>query len=88
MIERIETPEVNPKKYTGLRVEVKYGDFNKAMTKLKKLIQKDGLMQELRDRQAYEKPSLKRKKARAMAKKRWAKKRKESEFYVPQKRKK
>lgn len=43
-------------------IEVKVRDNNviKAMRILKKKLEKDGLMQEIRQRQYYEKPSLKR----------------------------
>ena len=45
-----------------LMIEVKVRDNNvvKAMRILKKKLEKDGLMQEIRRRQYYEKPSLKR----------------------------
>jgi len=42
----------------GLRVEVRNGDFNKAMRRFKKLVQEDGVLQELRNREFYEKPSI------------------------------
>ena len=42
----------------GLRVEVRNGDFNKAMRRFKKLVQEDGILQELRNREFYEKPSI------------------------------
>ena len=45
-----------------MTIEVKVRDNNivKAMRILKKKLEKDGLMQEIRRRQYYEKPSLKR----------------------------
>jgi small subunit ribosomal protein S21 len=49
---------------TGLKVEVRNGDVNKALRRLKKMLQADGTMQEIRDRQYYEKPSEKRRKAK------------------------
>lgn len=57
----------------GLYVEVFGNDVSRALRKLKKMINNDGMLNELRDRQYYEKPSLKRKKAKAAARKRWLK---------------
>lgn len=61
----------------GLEVRVKNNDVNKALRKLKKLMQMEGIFQELRDREYYEKPSLARKRKKAQAKKRWQKKQEE-----------
>ena len=58
----------------GLHVEVRNGDFNYALRKFKKKVQEDGILQELREREFYTKPSLKRKKAKAAARARWLKK--------------
>lgn len=49
-------------------------NFEKAMRKFKKKVQESGLLQELREREYYEKPTTSRKKARNQAKRRWAKK--------------
>jgi small subunit ribosomal protein S21 len=43
------------------------------MSRLKKLLQREGVFKELRDRQSFEKPSMKRKKAKAAARKRYQK---------------
>ena len=43
-----------------ITVEVRNNNFEKALRVLKKKLQKDGLMKELRMRQHFEKPSLKR----------------------------
>ena len=51
----------------GLSVQVRNGDFNRALRKFKKLVQDDGILQELRKREYYEKPSAKRKKEKAAA---------------------
>lgn len=59
---------------SGLTVEVRNGDFNFALRKFKKKVQEAGIIQELRERQAYEKPSEKRKKAKAAGRARWLKK--------------
>ncbi len=58
----------------GLHVEVRNGDFNFALRKFKKKVQESGVLQELREREFYTKPSAKRKKAKAAARSRWIKK--------------
>ena len=58
---------------SGRRVFVKDGNVDKALRKLKKKVTESGLLQELQSRETYTKPSVKRKVARAMAKKRWQK---------------
>lgn len=57
----------------GFYVEVFGNDVSRALRKLKKMINNDGMLKELRDREHFEKPSLKRKKAKAAARKRWQK---------------
>lgn len=59
---------------TGLSVEVRNGDFNKALRIFKKKVQEAGIIQEIRERQHYVKPSEQRKKAKAAGRKRWLKK--------------
>ena len=54
----------------GLSVEVRNNDINRALRKFKKLVQEDGLLQELRNREYYEKPSIKRKAAKKAARNR------------------
>jgi ribosomal protein S21 len=49
----------------GLTVEVRNGDFNKALRIFKKKVQQEGVIQEIRERQHYVKPSEKRAKAKA-----------------------
>lgn len=58
----------------GLAVEVRNGDVNKALRLFKKKVQEAGIIQEVREREYYEKPTTKRKKAKAAARKRWLKK--------------
>jgi len=58
----------------GLKVEVRNGDFNFALRKFKKKVQEAGIIQELRERQHYVKPSERRKKAKAAGRARWLKK--------------
>ena len=65
----------------GLYVKVKNNDVNKAMRKLKKMITAEGLMQELRAREFYEPPSVKRKREKAQARKRWLRKQSENEKF-------
>lgn len=62
------------KMVTGLSVEVRNGDFNKALRRFKKKVAEDGVLQTLREKQFYEKPSEKRKKAKAAGRARWLKK--------------
>ena len=57
----------------GKKVIVKDGNVEKALRKLKKKVQESGLLQELQSRETYVKPSVRRKMAREMAKKRWKK---------------
>lgn len=73
----------------GLVVDVKQTnrpdkDIDKALRKLKKKCQAEGIPQEVRARQHYEKPSIKRKRKRAMAIKRWKKQVREKyqDFYM------
>jgi small subunit ribosomal protein S21 len=58
----------------GLVVEVRNGDINGALRRFKKKVQDSGILQELRDKEFYEKPSIRRKKAKAQARSRWLKK--------------
>lgn len=58
----------------GLTVEVRNGDFNKALRIFKKKVQEAGIIQEIRERSEYVKPSEKRKKAKAAGRARWLKK--------------
>lgn len=59
---------------SGLTVEVRNGDFNGALRKFKKKVQEAGIIQEVRDRKEYVKPSEKRAKAKAAGRARWLKK--------------
>lgn len=54
----------------GLAVEVRNGDVNKALRRFKKMVQEDGILQTLREREYYEKPSIKRAKAAKAARNR------------------
>lgn len=61
----------------GTLVIVKNNDIGKALRKFKSKVQDNNIIQEVRDRQAYIKPSEARRKAKAAAKARWAKKKRE-----------
>lgn len=67
----------------GLGVEVRNGDLNKAMRIFKKKVQEAGILQEVRDREHYVKPSEQRKRAKASGRKRWLKKLERLEGTVP-----
>lgn len=58
----------------GLSVEVRNGDFNGALRRFKKIVQEAGIIQEVREREAYVKPSEKRKREKAAGRARWLKK--------------
>lgn len=59
---------------SGLYVEVRNGDFNGALRRFKKKVQEEGLIQELRERTQFVKPSERRRKAKAAGRARWLKK--------------
>lgn len=58
----------------GATVHVVDGKFEQALRKFKNKVQDSGLLLELREREGFTKPTAKRKKAAAQAKKRWQKK--------------
>lgn len=61
-------------KVHGSTVFVRDGEpFEKAMRRFKKKVQDSGLLQELRDREFYEKPTTERKRKKSAAKNRWQK---------------
>ena len=62
---------------SGLMVEVRNNDVNKAMRKLKKKVQAEGILQEFKDRQYYIKPSEIKRRSKKAGKKRWLKKQRE-----------
>lgn len=64
----------NNNKFTGSTVYVTNDNVEKALRKFKKKIAESGKLQELRDREFYEKPTTARKKAKAQARRRWLKK--------------
>lgn len=56
------------------KVLVKDDNYERAIRKFKKKVNESGKLQNLRDREFYEKPTTTRKKAAAAAKNRWRKK--------------
>lgn len=64
----------------GLTVEVRNNDINKALRIFKKKVQEAGILQEVRERTEYVKPSEKRKKAKAAGRARWLKKQRTMEI--------
>jgi small subunit ribosomal protein S21 len=71
----------NRPKPQGLQVFVREGeDISKALRKLKKKVEAAGILKDLRDKQFYEKPSEKRRKAKKAGVARWKKRQKELEF--------
>lgn len=68
-------------KLTGSSVFVKeHENINQALKRFKKKIDDSGLLEELRNRESYIKPSIRRKKAAGAAKARWQKKLKEQQL--------
>lgn len=61
-------------KVNGNRVLVVNDNVEKALRKFKKKVSDSGLLQELREREHYEKPTTTRKKAKSAARRRWLKK--------------
>jgi ribosomal protein S21 len=65
---------------TGIVVEVKNGQFERAMRKFKKKVTEAGIIQEVKERRFFVKPSEVKRKARDAGKKRWKRKQKMSEW--------
>ena len=61
-------------KVTGNKVLVVNDNVEKALRKFKKKVSDSGLLQDLREREFYEKPTTARKKSKAAARRRWKKK--------------
>ena len=61
-------------KFYGKGVIVKDGNVEKALRKFKKKVQDSGLLDDLRARETYEKPTTERKRKKGAAKARWRKK--------------
>jgi small subunit ribosomal protein S21 len=61
-------------KIRGKAVIVKDDNVDRALRKFKKKIQESGLLNDLRDREFYEKPTTQRKRKKSSAVNRWNKK--------------
>ena len=64
--------DYNP--FPGTKVIVHNNDIGRALREFKKKVQDSGIMQEVRDRAQFEKPSTTRRKNKAAAVSRWKKK--------------
>jgi small subunit ribosomal protein S21 len=62
------------KNFYGNSVLVTDGNVEKALRKFKKKVQESGLLEDLRSRETYEKPTTERKRKKGAAKARWRKK--------------
>jgi small subunit ribosomal protein S21 len=60
-------------KLYGRSVLVQDGNVERALRKFKKKIQASGILNDLRDKEFYEKPTTTRKRQRSAAKNRWQK---------------
>ncbi len=58
-----------PKRVGSMKIDVRDNQIEPALKALKKLMLKDGLFQEMKRREHYEKPSVKRKQKQARARK-------------------
>jgi small subunit ribosomal protein S21 len=61
------------KQFYGNSVLVTDGNVEKALRKFKKKVQESGLLEDLRARETYEKPTTERKRKKGAAKARWRK---------------
>ena len=58
---------------SGLYVEVRNNDVTRAVRKLKKLMNNEGMIKDMRKNEYYEKPSAKKRREKQQARKRWLK---------------
>lgn len=67
---------LNYRKFNMPKVKLKHKNerFDALLRRFKKSVDRADVLKELREREAYEKPSTRRKRAKAAAKKRWKKK--------------
>jgi ribosomal protein S21 len=54
-----------------MTVEVRNDDFSRALRTFSKKVQDSGLLKEVKDRMAYEKPAVERQRLKKQARKRW-----------------
>lgn len=59
------------KKHRGLTVEVRNDDFSRALRTWSKKVQDSGLLNEVKERMAYEKPAVAKQRLKKQARKRW-----------------
>jgi ribosomal protein S21 len=57
----------------GITVEVRGDDFGRALRTWSKKVQDSGLLKEVKDRMAYEKPAVEKQRMKKQARKRWEK---------------
>ena len=57
----------------GLYVEVRNNDVTRALRRLKKLVNSEGMIKDMRKKEFYEKPSEIKRREKAQARKRWLK---------------
>lgn len=57
-----------------MSVEVRNDDFGRALRTFSKKVQDSGLLKEVKDRMAYEKPAVEKQRMKKQARKRWEKK--------------
>jgi len=69
-----------PKTHKGCSVLVVNDQVDKALRKFKKKVAESGLLEELKSRQFYEKPTTERKRKKGAAQARWRKKLREQEL--------
>jgi small subunit ribosomal protein S21 len=68
-------------KVKGKLVTLREGEnINQALRRFKKKVDESGLLEDLRNRESYIKPTTRRKKAAASAKARWSKKLREQQL--------
>jgi small subunit ribosomal protein S21 len=65
--------EKKPGRPFGNKVIVQYDNVEKAMRKLKKKVSESGVLQTLRSKESFEKPTTRRKRKHAAAVRRWKK---------------
>ena len=68
---RPQTTDINDKH--GLYVEVRNNDVTRAIRKLKKLMNTEGMIKDMRKNEYFEKPSAKKRREKQQARKRWLK---------------
>jgi small subunit ribosomal protein S21 len=64
----------------GNRVQVHDGNWEKALRKFKKKVNESGILQEVKDKQEFVKPTVKRKIAKNQAIRRWKKQLREQQL--------